>query len=277
MYLHCASSVKIGVLGQHSSVQLLQNLSTALPHIVKNIRENWDNVQSIHIKTSSSTSLPIWSCRLDEEEGGRWDGLTRVLIPDDVDGEAKKGKKRALESEEEPGKKKTKSHPASTSQSSRLDSTESSKGMKKKPASESSTKKSMKEPARAAAVDFFDSGNLGDSGHLSLPKPSASKTPIPQKSKPSSVSKDSALMKSKSQDKKPSETKTILKSSKKVAEPTTLDVPAKAKHVKFAAKLSDSKMKKDKVLGTADKKVRSGGGKSASAKDRVLGRKVAVK
>ncbi|KAF9651657.1 ribosomal protein L1, partial [Thelephora ganbajun] len=93
------SSIKIGVLGQHSSTQLLQNLSTALSHVVKNIRENWDNVQSIHIKTSSSASLPIWSCRLDEEEGGRWDGLTRVPIPDDADEEVKKGKKRALEPE----------------------------------------------------------------------------------------------------------------------------------------------------------------------------------
>jgi len=115
------SSVKIGVLGQHSSAQLLQNLSTALPHVVKNIRENWDNVQSIHIKTSSSASLPIWSCKLDEEEGGRWDGLTRVPIPDDVDEEAKKGKKRALESEEEPEKKKKKSNATSTSQPSKLD------------------------------------------------------------------------------------------------------------------------------------------------------------
>jgi len=84
-------------------------------------------------------------------------------------------------------------------------------------------------------------------------------------------------MKSKSQDEKPSETKTILKSSKRVGEPATLGIPAKTKHVKFAVKLSDSKMKRDKVLGTTDKKVRSGGGKSASAKDRVLGKKVVVK
>ena len=224
-------------------------------------------------------------------------------IPDDVDEEAKKGKKRALESEEEPGKKKKKSNTTSALQPSRLDpppptespppkgskatplaiSTESSKG-KKKSASESSTKKSTKEPteveqkpARAAAVDFFDSNDLGDPSHLSLPEPSASKTLIPQKSIISKPSPVSAQMKSKPQDKQSSEMKTILKSSKKVTEPTTLDMPAKAKHVKFAAKLSDSKIKRDKALGTTDKKVRSGGGKSASAKDRVLGKKVAVK
>ena len=302
--LHRVSSVKIGVLGQHSSAQLLQNLSAALPHVVKNIQENWDNVQSIHIKTSSSASLPIWSCRLDEEEGGRWDGLTRVPIPDHVDEEAKKGKKRALESEEEPGKKKKKSNTTSTSQPSRLDpppltesppskgskatalaaSTELPKEKKKKSASESLTRKSAKEPtevkrksARATAADSFDSDNLGGPDQLSLSKSPAFKTPTLQKSKPSPALKDPVPMKPKPQDEKPSETKTILKSSKKAAEPTTLDTPVKTKHVKFATKPSDSKMKRDKALGTTDKKVRSGGGKSASAKDRVLGKKPAVK
>ena len=302
--LHRVSSVKIGVLGQHSSAQLLQNLSAALPHVVKNIQENWDNVQSIHIKTSSSASLPIWSCRLDEEEGGRWDGLTRVPIPDHVDEEAKKGKKRALESEEEPGKKKKKSNTTSTSQPSRLDpplltesppskgskatalaaSTELPKEKKKKSTSESLTRKSAKEPtevkrksARATAADSFDSDNLGGPDQLSLSKPPAFKTPTLQKSKPSPALKDPVPMKPKPQDEKPSETKTILKSSKKAAEPTTLDTPVKTKHVKFATKPSDSKMKRDKALGTTDKKVRSGGGKSASAKDRVLGKKPAVK
>jgi ribosome biogenesis protein UTP30 len=306
--LHCVSSVKIGVLRQHSSAQLLQNLSTALPHVVKNIRENWDNVQSIHIKTSSSASLPIWSCGLDDEEGGRWDGLTRVPIPDDMDADedAGKGKKRAVESEEEPRKKKKKSNTSPTSQPSRLDpppltesfpsksskvtrlaaSAELSKGMKGS-ASESSTKKSTKGPTevrqrspRAAVVDSPGSDDLESPGHLSLSKPSASKAPIPPKSimsNPPFVSKDPTLMKSKSRGEKPSETKTILKSSKKIIEPTTLDIPAKAKHVKFAVKPPDPKMKRDKALGTTDKKVRSGGGKSASAKDRVLGKKVAVK
>ena len=230
--------------------------------------------------------------------------MTRVPIPDNVEEEAKKGKKRALESEEEPGKKKMKSSITSTPRPSRSDptlltespllkgskatpstaSTELPKGMKKKLASEASTKRSTKEPAevkqkstRAAAVDFFDSDDVQGPSRLSPSKPSASKTPVPRKSIVSKPSKDSALMKSKSQDEKPSETKTILKSSKRFAEPATLGIPGKAKHVKFAVKLSDSKMKRDKALGTTDKKVRSGGGKSASAKDRVLGKKIVVK
>ena len=230
--------------------------------------------------------------------------MTRVPIPDDIDGEAKKGKKRALESEEEPEKKKKKSDTTSTSQPPRSDpppptespssksskaipsaiSAGSSKGIRKKPAPESSIKTSTKEPigveqklTRAAAVDLFDSDGLGS--HPSS-KPSASQKSIPPKpvkSKLSLGSKDPAPTKSKLLDEKPSGAKTILKSSKKVTGRITPDVPAKVKHVKFEAKLSDSKTKRDKALGLTDKKVRSGGGKSASAKDRVLGKKVAVK
>lgn len=259
----------------------------------------------MHIKTSSSASLPIWNCRLDEEEGGRWDGLTRVPIPDNADEEANRGKKRTLESGGEPGKKKKKhgttstKKSVSTSQPSGLKplpptgspskglrvappaaSRELSKGVNKS-APESSIKESTKEPtevrqkpSRASAVDFFGSDDVGD--YLSPSKPSASKTPIPPKSVVSNQSplpKDPVPMKSKSQDGKPSETKTILKSSKTTAKPTTMDVPAKAKHVKFATKVSGSK-KRDNALGAIDKKVRSGGGKSASAKDRVLGKKL---
>ena len=259
---HCISSVKIGVLGQHSSAQLLQNLSTALPHVVKNIRENWDNVQSIHIKTSSSASLPIWSCGLDEEEGGRWDGLTRVPVPDGTDEEVKKGEKRALEFKEEPRKKKKKSKATSTSQPSKSTS----------PPIEPPSSKGSNAISPAASTE---SSKVNKSTPNSPTEVSTKNTLESVTSKLSS-SKDSAHVKSKPQGERPSETKTILKSSKKVAEPATAGVPAKAKHVKFAAKPSDLK-KRDKALGMADKKVRSGGGKSTSAKDRVLGKKIAVR
>ncbi|KAG5222577.1 ribosomal protein L1p/L10e family-domain-containing protein [Salix suchowensis] len=49
----------------------------------------WDNIQSLHIKTNSSVSLPIWSCSLDDESGGRWDGLiadAEALSEGEVDG-----------------------------------------------------------------------------------------------------------------------------------------------------------------------------------------------
>jgi ribosome biogenesis protein UTP30 len=42
---------------------------------VKAIKGEWDNVQSLNIKTSNSAALPIWSCELGNSEGARWDGL----------------------------------------------------------------------------------------------------------------------------------------------------------------------------------------------------------
>jgi len=69
------SSIKVSTLS-HKPAQVLANIQSAIPAIVKHIKGGWDNVQSFNIKTNSSVSLPIWSCRLDGEEGGRWDGFT---------------------------------------------------------------------------------------------------------------------------------------------------------------------------------------------------------
>ncbi|KAI0718194.1 ribosomal protein L1p/L10e family-domain-containing protein [Cerioporus squamosus] len=68
------SSVKIGTLSQKPA-QVLANLETALPDVVKHIKGGWDNVQSLFIKTNSSAALPIWQCDLGTESGGRWEGL----------------------------------------------------------------------------------------------------------------------------------------------------------------------------------------------------------
>lgn len=67
-------SVKIALLS-HTPKQVQVNLETALPAIVSHIKGGWDNIQSLHIKTSTSVSLPIWTCDLGSEEGGRWNGL----------------------------------------------------------------------------------------------------------------------------------------------------------------------------------------------------------
>ncbi|KAL1692024.1 ribosomal protein L1p/L10e family-domain-containing protein [Schizophyllum commune] len=67
------TSIKIGTISQKPA-HLLDNLRTALPAIVARIKGGWENVQNIHIKTSSSTSLPVWSCDLSEEALGRWGG-----------------------------------------------------------------------------------------------------------------------------------------------------------------------------------------------------------
>ncbi|KAJ3520290.1 hypothetical protein NM688_g9185 [Phlebia brevispora] len=117
------SSIKVGTLSQQA-IHVLANLKAALPAVAKAIKGGWDNIQSLHIKTNSSISLPIWTCELGAEEGGRWDGLVDVEMGDakEASGEEdgsedevedappkKKGKKRAAEDDEEKPKKKAKS------------------------------------------------------------------------------------------------------------------------------------------------------------------------
>lgn len=57
--------------------KIINNLTSSLPVIVKNIKDGWDNIQSLHIKTNSSASLPIWTCELGGATGGRWDGMVK--------------------------------------------------------------------------------------------------------------------------------------------------------------------------------------------------------
>jgi len=83
------TSVKIGLLS-HTPKQVQVNLETALPVIACCIKDGWDNIQSLHIKTSTSVSLPIWSCELGSGEGRRWNGLI-----------AEEGEEKSSDSEDE--------------------------------------------------------------------------------------------------------------------------------------------------------------------------------
>ncbi|KAG6335617.1 hypothetical protein ID866_3474 [Astraeus odoratus] len=78
-YMHqnkgTCTSVKVGTLSQ-TPKQILANIQTALPAIIGHIKQGWENIQCLHIKTSSSISLPIWSCDLSGEGEGRWAGMT---------------------------------------------------------------------------------------------------------------------------------------------------------------------------------------------------------
>ncbi|KAG5646492.1 hypothetical protein DXG03_003257 [Asterophora parasitica] len=117
------TAVKIAILSQ-TPAQILANLKVALPAIAKHISGGWENVQALHIKTNSSVSLPIWSCNLDESEGGRWTGLTakpeeegsdagsdeeggEAIVVDEQKVAEGKGKKRTQEDDEveKPNKK----------------------------------------------------------------------------------------------------------------------------------------------------------------------------
>ena len=104
--------------------QIVENIKTALPAIANAIKGNWDNIQSLNIKTNSSASLPIWSCTLDGSEGGRWNGLQAEAEEEEdleVDGEesdadevkpkkgpTSTGRKRSSSSDEEEEKPKKK-------------------------------------------------------------------------------------------------------------------------------------------------------------------------
>ncbi|KDQ09448.1 hypothetical protein BOTBODRAFT_69143 [Botryobasidium botryosum FD-172 SS1] len=74
-YMHqnkgTCTSIKIADFTQ-TAEKTIANLTSAIPAIVANIKGGWDNVQSLHIKTSKSVSLPIWTCELSEGADGRW-------------------------------------------------------------------------------------------------------------------------------------------------------------------------------------------------------------
>ncbi|KAJ4496941.1 ribosomal protein L1p/L10e family-domain-containing protein [Lentinula lateritia] len=68
-------SIKVGRFSQPAA-QVVANIQTALPAIAARVNGGWDNIQGLGLKTSSSVNLPIWSCSLDDTDGGRWAGLT---------------------------------------------------------------------------------------------------------------------------------------------------------------------------------------------------------
>jgi len=96
-------AVKIGNSSQSVS-QVHANLAKALPIIITHIKGEWDNVQSLNLTMNEGIALPIWTCDLGSEDGGRFAGMT--ADPEDTDrtevevsswftqGGPKKGKKR---------------------------------------------------------------------------------------------------------------------------------------------------------------------------------------
>ncbi|KAK4047679.1 proteasome-interacting protein cic1 [Microbotryomycetes sp. JL221] len=61
-------TIKIGSTGLHTQQQLVDNLLSAIPQLAIKIPDStFDNIQSLHIKTSTSTSLPIYNQTLDDK------------------------------------------------------------------------------------------------------------------------------------------------------------------------------------------------------------------
>ncbi|KAL7411386.1 ribosomal protein L1p/L10e family-domain-containing protein [Mrakia frigida] len=117
-YMHLTqgtcTSIKISPLPSHTPSQTLANLLSAIPQVVSNIKGGWSSIQSLNIKTSSSVSLPIWSCELGDKEGQRWDGVGEEaweLEEEGAEGAKKevkggKGKKRSAAEAVEGGEEK---------------------------------------------------------------------------------------------------------------------------------------------------------------------------
>lgn len=71
LFLLYYRAIKIGSTSLHTSSQLLENLLSLLPQLaVKIPNSTFNNIQSIHIKTTTSTALPIYNISLDKRFAG---------------------------------------------------------------------------------------------------------------------------------------------------------------------------------------------------------------
>ena len=228
--------------------QIVENIKTALPAIANAIKGNWDNIQSLHIKTNSSASLPIWSCTLDDAEGGRWNGLQAQsdeeeegLEGDEEESDAEevkpkkapipKGRKRSSssdeeeEEEEEKPKKKakttdisstTKPKTPSISKSSKLASAQVDSLTKKRKV----TERSLTPPKAPSAIEpSIPSGKKAQKA-----KSTSTATAKVTSSKSGLATKPSAVSESVEKEKKKSQTSDVASQS---SAPMTVDAPLK--------------------------------------------------
>ncbi|KAJ7041271.1 ribosomal protein L1p/L10e family-domain-containing protein [Mycena alexandri] len=163
------TSIKISTLS-HTPAQILENLSSAIPEVIKGIKGGWDNIQSLLLKTNTSAALPVWTCDLDAGDGGRWAGL----VAEDADEEdvsemegvveekrEGKGKKRAVAEEEtavEEPKKKV-------------------KGANGRPVSVSSPAPSLSKPVPAADADAAPKSKKRKAADADAPAPPSASKP----------------------------------------------------------------------------------------------------
>ncbi|KAJ3927882.1 MAG: ribosomal protein L1 [Lentinula lateritia] len=212
-------SIKVGRFSQPAA-QVVANIQTALPAIAARVNGGWDNIQGLGLKTSSSVNLPIWSCSLDDTDGGRWAGLTAEDEDVDMDGDDEKsdspaviqtvkskGKKRAADADEDnqivasPKRKKSKKSSDGSSLSARVGTVDVPTTSKKsKPivstpaktvAKESATSISPAKDVVSASKPRAKKGTV-----LQAPTPTASNTPAITKKAAAAVDKTSTKKKS---------------------------------------------------------------------------------
>lgn len=92
-------SIKIGSLSAHSTEDLIDNLVATIPYLAVRLpMGGWDNIQSLHIKTTTSASLPIWSCSLDGNDEA--DAKSRFFVSNVDEAEIEAKKKAKAEKDE---------------------------------------------------------------------------------------------------------------------------------------------------------------------------------
>jgi ribosome biogenesis protein UTP30 len=110
-------AVKIGSLAEHTAAQLRENLLAAIPHLAVRLpMGGWDNVQSLHIKTTSSAALPLWNCALDLPGEESKEGRFFVADVNEDEVEAKKQAKKEKEERIKAKKTRKLGGPVSASQ-----------------------------------------------------------------------------------------------------------------------------------------------------------------
>lgn len=67
-------SVRVATPSTSTPAQAVENLLEAIPQVVAQIQDEWDNILSIGIKTSNSVFLPVYSAKLD----GRFEVPTKA-------------------------------------------------------------------------------------------------------------------------------------------------------------------------------------------------------
>ncbi|GJE91908.1 ribosomal protein L1 [Phanerochaete sordida] len=178
------SSIKVGTVSLPAA-KVFANLKSALPAVAKAVKGGWDNIQALHIKTSTSTSLPIWTCDLSAEEGGRWSGLVEDVSEDESEAEESaaeaapveakkgaKGKKRAAEDEAEPPKKKAKA-------ASKAAVAPEAPAAKKRKGAQDAAVAPAAPAAAAAAPEPTKKGKGKAPAAAPVPEPSTSSAPAP--------------------------------------------------------------------------------------------------
>jgi ribosome biogenesis protein UTP30 len=278
------SSVKIGTL-THTPTQILANLRTALPALAKRIPEGWDNLQSLSIKTSSSTSLPIWTCELGSD--GRWSG---VKVKEQAD------EKESVAEEEEVSPGVSADEEEDDDILSPPPSPPAKKAKKAKTAAVEAVPSSVsdKKGKKRAAVDPEDDGvqpakkaRAGDDGSktkasrkaaltelppsvpASSKKAGTAKAPVPESAAPTAVEGAPPPKKAKTKSRAPESSPAESKATAASAAADTSDKKATATDKAGLAS------KKAALLGSGKKeKVVSTGGKTRrSAKDALLGKR----